>query len=140
MEYTVTLTIPENIYQEAKQQANRQHLSVETVVSQRLRELWQTRPWDDTPPEPLTPEEQLMWQEVEAYKAMHPLLVKQYLGQYVAIHQGKVVDHDWDEEALMRRRRQNYPDAVVMVDKVELEPQHELYVPSLHWGQYDASL
>jgi hypothetical protein len=135
MEYTITLTIPENIYQEAKQQANRQHLSIEAVVSQRLRQLWQTTPESDTPTELLTPEEQLMWQEMEAYKALHPRLVKQYLGQYVAIYQGKLVDHDWDEEALMRRRLQNYPDAVVLVDQVELEPQHELYIPSLRWGQ-----
>ena len=34
--------------------------------------------------------------ETQAYWGMHPGLVQSYLGQYVAIYQGEVVDHDRD--------------------------------------------
>lgn len=32
--------------------------------------------------------------ETDAFEAAHPQLIEQYLGEYVAIHNGIVVDHD----------------------------------------------
>ncbi len=64
--------------------------------------------------------------EVNAYEALHPELVKQFLGQFVAIYQGELVDHDADEDALMKRRQRDYAGKVVLVRRVEIEASREL--------------
>lgn len=46
--------------------------------------------------------------EIAAYEKQHPILKQTYLGQWVAIHQGQLVDHDPDEPSLYRRIRANY--------------------------------
>jgi len=66
-----------------------------------------------------------MMRNAEAYKAMHKELVKRYLGQYVAICNEKLVDHDPDPVALLRRVRNEYPHQVVLRRKVELTPERE---------------
>jgi predicted transcriptional regulator len=38
--------------------------------------------------------------EAAAFRTLHSELVKQYLGRYVAIHDGHVVDHDEDFQEL----------------------------------------
>ncbi len=69
-----------------------------------------------------------MTRNVEAYKVMHNELVKRYLGQYVAICNEKLVDHDPDPVALLQRVRDEHPHQVVLRRKVELMPEHELQV------------
>ncbi|MEZ4706583.1 MAG: hypothetical protein R3A44_05220 [Caldilineaceae bacterium] len=61
-----------------------------------------------------------MEQNVAAYKAMHDTLVGRYLGQFVAICHGKLVDHDSDPVALLMRVRTDYPNQVVLRQRVEL--------------------
>ena len=46
-----------------------------------------------------------MQHEKDAFIAMHPQLVQTYLGEYVAIHQGKLIDHDKDDVELIERMR-----------------------------------
>ena len=45
---------------------------------------------------PTYPHRAAMQREIAAYEAMHSTLVPQFLGYYVAIHQGHLVDHDLD--------------------------------------------
>jgi DNA-damage-inducible protein J len=61
-----------------------------------------------------------------AYKAMHPQLVQQYLGQYVAICNGQLVDADCDPVALLQRVREKYPNQIVLRRQVERLPEQEL--------------
>lgn len=42
------------------------------------------------------------------YEAHHHALVQQYRGQYVAVHNGRVIDVDQDGRALPKRVRQQY--------------------------------
>ena len=70
----------------------------------------------------------LMERNVAAYRSMHSELVKRYLGQYVAICDGKLVDHDPDPLQLLERIRRNFPDQVVMRRKVERAPERELRI------------
>lgn len=72
-------------------------------------------------------EEQAMIREEAAYEAMHPELMAQYAGEYVAIYQGQLIDHDQDETALLRRLDAQYPDDVVLMKKVRPLPE-----PMLH--------
>jgi hypothetical protein len=62
-----------------------------------------------------------MQREIAAYVAMHPTLVENYLGQYVAVYQGQLVDHDADAVALHHRITAAYPGEVVLQRQVQHE-------------------
>ncbi len=68
--------------------------------------------------------------EAEAFRQLHPELVKQYLGRYVAIHNGKVVDHDPDFQALHQRIRQRFGRQAVLLRQVTPEPERTLVILS----------
>ena len=70
--------------------------------------------------DPRTPQ---MEKEAVAYDAMREEIVEQYLGQHVAVFQGKVVDHDADPGALVDRLNEHYPDDVVLMRKVRETPR-----------------
>jgi len=76
------------------------------------------------------PRQPLMEQEVAAFEALHPKLVKQYLGKYVAIYQGQVVDHDPDEDSLIDRIEATFPDEVVLIRPVQEQLPPPLYIRS----------
>ena len=78
------------------------------------------------PPFPVDGNRSLMEQNVAAYKAMHGELVERYLGQYVAIYDGQLVDYDPDPVALLERVRAQHPNQVVLRHKVERTPKREL--------------
>ncbi len=60
--------------------------------------------------------------EAEAFRAMHPELVKQYMGRYVALHEGEMVDHDEDLQTLHNRIRQRFGRQAVLIRQVTTEP------------------
>lgn len=61
---------------------------------------------------------------------MHAELAEKYLGQYVAIHNGKVVDHDDDFQSLHSRIRQRFGGQPVLLRCVEAEPERVLVICS----------
>ncbi len=67
-------------------------------------------------------DEAAITREMEAYVALHPLLKADYLGQYVAILDGQLVDHDGDPSALYQRIVARYGDRFVWLTAVEEEP------------------
>ena len=64
--------------------------------------------------------------EAEAFRSMHAELAEKYLGQYVAIHNGKVIDHDEDFQALHSRIRQRFGRQPVLLRQVKSEPERVL--------------
>ena len=46
--------------------------------------------------------------ESKAFRVKHTELLQRYLGEYVAVHEGKIVDHDKDLSTLHRRVRRRY--------------------------------
>jgi len=68
--------------------------------------------------------------EMEAYRAMHAQLKQRFLGEYVAVHNGELVDHDADRRALSRRVRQEYGGAAVLITPVEEKPEREFLILS----------
>ena len=79
-------------------------------------------------PFPADANRSVMEQNVEVYKAMHGELVEQYLGQYVALGDGHLIDHDPDPVALLRRVREHYPGQVILRQKVERMPERVLRI------------
>jgi len=75
--------------------------------------------------------------EAEAFRSMHAELVEKYLGQYVAIHNGRVVDHDQDFQSLHTRIRRRFGRRPVLLRRVETEPERVLVFrsPRLERGQ-----
>ncbi len=68
--------------------------------------------------------------EFEHYQAMHAELKPSYFGQHVAIHEGKLVDHDLDPAALVRRVRERFGRIPVLITQVEDEPIQEYVIRS----------
>ena len=58
-------------------------------------------------------------EESKIYRQRHAELKAQYLGQYIAMRDGQVVDHDADFQALHQRIRQQFGRAPVMITLVE---------------------
>ncbi|RIK37430.1 MAG: hypothetical protein DCC55_24350 [Chloroflexi bacterium] len=74
--------------------------------------------------------------EMQTYIALHPVLKEKYFGQYVAIYQGKLIDHDPDHEALYLRIDAQYPDEFVWISRVEEEAIPTLVPRSHPTAQY----
>lgn len=64
--------------------------------------------------------------EAEAFRSVHAILTKKYLDQYVAIHNGKVVDHDENFQSLHSRIRKRFGRQPVLLRRVEAEPERVL--------------
>ncbi len=64
--------------------------------------------------------------EINAFRAMHAELWAQYPHQYVAIYRDRLIDHDPDQLALLRRVEERYPEAPVLIQQVIAEPE-EVY-------------
>lgn len=117
----VTITIPRTLYQRAHELARRHNQEVDDVLEAAitLAEASLTIAPD---------QEAVMAREETAYRAMHAELLVNYAGDYVAIHQGQLVDHDEDELALLHRLEEQYPDEVVLMKQVRPLPE-----PILHF-------
>ncbi|MBK8430541.1 MAG: hypothetical protein IPL28_04315 [Chloroflexi bacterium] len=81
-------------------------------------------------PFPSHPQRPAMLRETAVFERLHPQLTMDYLGQYVAITKGKLVDHDADGVALLHRIREAYPNQVVLCRKVEETAAIELHFRS----------
>ena len=106
----IMLTVPEDLYQQAEQAAQATNQKIEEVLTEKLR--------FNIPIFPIHKNRPLMEREIAAYEAMHAELWQKYSNQYVAIYQGQVVDHDVDIMALVKRKRQQYTDKVVLIRQV----------------------
>lgn len=60
-------------------------------------------------------------QESKIYQTRHRELKEKYLGQYIAMRDGQVVDNDVEFEDLLKRIREQYGDAPVLMTRVEDE-------------------
>ena len=59
-----------------------------------------------------------MHEETEAYWAMQPDLIARFAGEYVAVHQGQVVDHDSDPVGLEQRIAERLGDVPILIAAV----------------------
>ena len=66
-----------------------------------------------------------MQREMNTFFQLHARLLEDYSGQYVAIHQGKLVDHDSDQLALYQRVERRYRNTPVLIKQVLANPEEE---------------
>ncbi len=73
--------------------------------------------------------------EIAAYEAMHAKLRQEYLGQWIAVHDQELVDHDADVSALYRRVRARYGRTSVLIRKVTEQPVAEVWLRTPSTGK-----
>ncbi|MCB0092737.1 MAG: hypothetical protein KDE54_32845 [Caldilineaceae bacterium] len=118
----ITLSIPEDIYRQVEQ--------VATETQRDVADLFLDTIASHFPTHPAHPDRAAMHKEIAAYKQMHADLVQKYLGEYVAIHQGELVDHDTDLVDLHKRITSNYPGKVILSRRVQKEADPVLHMRS----------
>lgn len=64
--------------------------------------------------------------EREAFEQQHATLLANYPNQYVAVHNGQVIDHDPDLRTLHLRIFGRLGHTTVLLKKVTKEPEREL--------------
>jgi hypothetical protein len=87
------VTIPSSLLAEANEAAQQEGITVDQLVAEALRQRLKQRRHDQ------------FEAEARAFEAMHARLLKEYHGQFVAIYNGQVIDHDPDKGALYKRVR-----------------------------------
>jgi hypothetical protein len=58
------------------------------------------------------------------YETAKPALVEQYLGEFIAFEDGRVLDHDLNEQKLVQRVYQQYGYRDLLIRQVWLEEPH----------------
>lgn len=61
--------------------------------------------------------------EMERFRLQHASLRPQYEGQYIAMRDGRVIDHDVDGGILYSRLREQYGDLPVLIVQVTDQPE-----------------
>ena len=72
--------------------------------------------------------------ETKAFEQQREMLLTNYLGQYVAVHDGQVIDHDPDLLTLHLRVVERLGDIAVLLKKVTTKPERDLVVRS-RWSR-----
>lgn len=75
-------------------------------------------------------EDEALVRERAAFTALHPTLLTQYPGEYVAIHNGALVDHDKDGLTLSLRVHQRFPHEFVWIAPLKAQALEEWVVRS----------
>lgn len=75
-------------------------------------------------------QQQEMLAETAVFEAHLNKLQQTHLNQYVAFHQGELVDHDADHHQLVQRINKRYPDETVLIRQITTENQHPIRLGS----------
>ena len=68
--------------------------------------------------------------EIQAFECMHAELIRQYLAEWVAIHNGQIVEHAPEKSEVARRVRSRFGRAPVLIRQVTESPRRELWFRS----------
>ncbi|MCE7986095.1 MAG: hypothetical protein DYG89_33375 [Caldilinea sp. CFX5] len=126
------VTLPDKTVEKLEQVASTHGIDATALLLRLVDEYLASEPVDVTETSGATQDEQYrkIAQEQKVYEAQHQELLKVYRGQYIAMDQGRVVDHDVDGAALRRRIRAHYGSKAIFVTPVLEEPIQTIYVRS----------
>ncbi|HEX8684185.1 MAG TPA: hypothetical protein VF707_17820 [Ardenticatenaceae bacterium] len=69
--------------------------------------------------------------EIASFERMHSVLKEMYLNQFVAVHEGQVIDSDAEFEPLFLRIQARLGDLAVLIRQVGESPEQEWHFRSL---------
>lgn len=102
------ITVRDDLFHSVEKLAQEQGTSAEALITEWIeRELAR---------------EQRIFEESERFQAQHSALLPKYTGQYIAMRNGDVIDHDADLGPLNQRIRERYGDEPVLITPVMDEP------------------
>jgi len=102
-----TLLVDTNLYNRIEEVTIDQKTNVDQILIQALRNyLWEL-------------DRRKISVETKIYHPQHAKLKVKYFGQYIATHQGKVVDNDADFQTLYQRIQQKFGRTAIMITLVE---------------------
>ena len=125
MAYEVNLHLTDELYKRVLKIATKRNQPIETTIVEQL-----DRSLTLDAPEEFQLAGDEAEQEIAAFHALHPRLRKEFLGQYVAIKDGKLIDHDPDRLCLFDRIDEKYPDVFVLMRPVEERVDREFRLGS----------
>lgn len=109
-----TITISPHLYKRAEEIAQREHTSLPEIFETALnRYLWEL-------------DRRKISEESATYRLLHEDIKKQYLGQYIAMLTGEIIDHDPDFQVLRKRILERFGDTPVLMTLVE-ETSEKVY-------------
>ena len=115
-----SITISEQVFEALLPLAEQENKDIEGLVNEAVQQyIWKAK-------------ERQIDREMAAYRAMHPKLKSRYLGEYVAIRQGKVVGHHQERKVLSEEIRQAYGMEAILIMPVTEEPEREWLLRSPH--------
>ena len=97
------ITVEPELYRRVEEAAQEQHASVDEILSEAVRlYLWEQ-------------DRVKIEQEGVAFRRQHSELVQSFLGRFIAMHEGQVVDHDADFAELYQRVRAQFGRTPIMI-------------------------
>lgn len=131
MSVQVTLNIDSDLYRRAEKIAHSRRRDVADLLAESITLPDMSPAAKENGPKAVTTSsasaEQVVVREEAAFYRLHPELWQQYPGQYVAIYNEEVVDHDVDQVSLYLRVKAQYPGQFVWIAPVK-ETAAEEYV------------
>jgi hypothetical protein len=122
----VTLTINDELYRRAKRIARSRQRDVAEVLAESI-----TLPESAGPPEERDEQrDTAVAREEAAFHRLHPELWLKYPGEYVAIYNEEMIDHDPDQIALYLRVKAHHPDQFVWIAPVRAQVEEEYVMRS----------
>lgn len=104
------ISIAPELYKQVEELAEKRNQSADDIVADALRGyLWRSQ-------------RVKIAAEMRVFRARHAELKTQYLGQYIAMHEGQIVDHDSEFGVLHKRIRARFGRTPVMITQVGEEP------------------
>lgn len=123
----MTVTIPHQLYKRVEYIAQKQRRNVNDVAKEMLEQ--------GLLPLEAFPSKAEKEREKDAFRQLHSALLEQYRGKYVAIYNGKLVDHDLNQAALVARIDKKYPNSFVLIRPVKQESEIVYEHRSVRWAQ-----
>jgi hypothetical protein len=117
----LTVTLNDHTASQLTKMAAAQSTSPEDLIEKAIRDLLRAEA------------SRILAHETDAFRTMHEQLLQKYAGEYVAIHQGQLVDHDVDQFALYLRMDEQYPDEIILLKQVcpDVEEVYTIRSPRL---------
>lgn len=130
----LTVTFSNRLSNRVRQVAEQRHEDVialvETILDEALSARLNEMDWVD-----LCESDEIVDRETQAYIQLHPFLLQNYFGKFVAVHGGKLIDHAEDFDTLYERIIAEYPDEFVWISEVKDEPIETFTVRSPRFTQ-----
>ncbi|HET7089982.1 MAG TPA: DUF5678 domain-containing protein [Anaerolineae bacterium] len=111
-----TVVLRDDLHETLKRNARQESRSVDEIVNEAVSLYLRER------------QRAKLDKEIAAYEAMHAELRQRYLGQWIAVHEQQLVDHDPDGSALYQRIRSRYGKTSVLIRQVREQPSDDAYV------------